>query len=198
MTGLVLAASNWHTNAELIADVARLGYLRSEWLTLDMTPGRGIWWKTWRPDKLVTDGFEDFRDLPMEWGCRFQAVAYDPPYVCPGGRSTSTIQGFFDRYGLREVPATPELLQKDVIEPGLAEAHRVVEYGGIVLVKCKDYIWSGRMQLGTYWTLRYAFHLGFALVDRFEHIGSPGPQSQKTQVHARRNLSTLFVLRKDR
>lgn len=48
---------------------------------------------------------------------------------------------------------------------------------------------------GTHYTLTHALELGLVLVDRFEHIGRPRPQSQKRQVHARRNLSTQLVLR---
>jgi hypothetical protein len=54
--------------------------------------------------------------------------------------------------------------------------HRVLEVGGIALVKCKDYIWSGRLFAGTHHTLTHALNVGFELVDRFEHIGNPGPQ----------------------
>lgn len=42
--GPVLAATAWKTNADLIVDCARLGYLRKEWITLDPTYGRGLWW----------------------------------------------------------------------------------------------------------------------------------------------------------
>ncbi len=159
MTAPVLAAGAWPTNADLIADVARLGYLRKDWRTFDPTYGRGVWWEKWRLDELVIylrdiDG-SDFRDLP-EPADSFDAVAYDPPYVCVGGRKTSTLPDFQNRYGLDDAPRTPAGVQA-LIEEGLD------------------------------------------LVDRFEHVTKIRPQPPgRRQVHARRNLSTLFILRKAR
>lgn len=219
---MILAATTWPTNAELIAAVHDLGYLRDDDHVLDPTYQKGTWWKAWRPEKLTThhrakDG-SDFRSLPYPDGS-FDAIAYDPPYVCPGGRATSTITEMHDRYGMNEGGAadpdfrTPEELQQ-LINSGLMEMHRLVRPAvrksmspdgpnGVVVVKCKDYIWSGRLWEGTFHTRRWADALGFVLEDRLEHIGSPGPQptknpdgSPRRQAHARRNLSTLFVLRR--
>jgi hypothetical protein len=215
VTALVLAADRWATNGDLIADVHRLGYLRDDDHVLDPTYEKGTWWSRWRPEKLAShhravDG-SDFRALPHPDGS-FDAIAYDPPYVCPGGRSTSTIQAMHDRYGMNEGGAadpnfrTPAELQQ-IINDGLTEMRRLVRPAvrkalhltagnGVVLVKCKDYIWSGQFWMGTHHTLVHALSLGLVLEDRLEHIGTPGPQSQKSQVHARRNLSTLLVLRR--
>lgn len=197
----VLAATRWPSNAELIADCARLGYLKDTDHVLDPTFEKGVWWKAWRPERLTThcnheDG-SDFRHLP--YGDEtFDAVAYDPPYVCVGGRTTTGIPEFHERFGLTEAPRTPWGLQA-LINEGLTEMHRVVKPAGIVLVKCQDYITSGKLWLGTHHTLTHALHLGFEVVDRMEMVTSPRPQPPgRRQVHARRNLSTLFVLRKRR
>jgi hypothetical protein len=211
----VLAATPWNTNAEMIADVHRLGYLRDTDHVLDPTYERGTWWKAWRPEKLTTqfraeDG-SDFRDLGYPDGA-FDAIAYDPPYVCPGGRRTSTTQPMHDRYGMNEGGSadpdfrTPAELQA-IINDGLAEMYRLVRPSvrkalsdagpnGVVVAKVKDYVWSGQLWIGTHHTLSHALALGFVLEDRLEMIGTPGPQSQTRQVHARRNLSTLLVLRR--
>lgn len=203
-TDLVMAATSWPSNADLIADCHRLDYLRDSDHVLDPTYEKGNWWKKWRPEKLTThhravDG-SDFRNLPYPDGT-FDAIAFDPPYVCPGGRKTSNIKKMHDAYGMNEGGCddpdfrTPTELQA-IIDGGLIEMRRLVKRRGIVLVKCKDYIWSGRLWIGTHHTLTQAISLGFEPVDRLEHIGTPGPQSQTRQVHARRNLSTLHVLRK--
>jgi tRNA G10 N-methylase Trm11 len=184
----------------MIEDVARLGYLRSDWRTLDPTYGRGVWWGRWRPDDLVIhdrytlDGV-DFRRLPHEEG-EFDAAAFDPPYVCVGGRQSTGLPDMHDRFGLTRAPASPDGVQED-INLGLCEMHRVVRAGGIVVVKCQDYVSSGQLQPGTHWTLTAAFTLGFTLVDRLEHVAGVRPQPPgRRQVHARRNLSTLLVLRR--
>lgn len=204
----VLAAGMWPTNGHLIEDMARLGYLRPKWRTLDPTYGRGIWWQRWRPDGLVAHDIDpaksptgqsvDFMDLPYGDGT-FDAVAFDPPYMAPGGRKTTSTTDFNDRFGLHSTPARPDSNQVQ-IDAGLAECHRVVRRGGIVLVKCMDYINGGAFWAGTHHTLMHALSLGFRIEDRIEHVGRPGPQpatnldgSPRRQLHARRNLSTLFV-----
>lgn len=202
----VLAAFTWPTNAELIKDIARLGYLSRDAVTLDPTYGRGVWWKRWRPDNLVThditaDGV-DFRDLPHD-DDEFGAVVFDPPYVCIGGRATSTAHEFNERFGLADTPRTPQALA-DHNADGLAECARVLERKRYLLTKCKDYIWSGKFFDGTGATCDTAKALGLELVDRFEHVGAPGMQPERSrkdgaavrQLHARRNLSTMFVFRK--
>lgn len=220
----VLAADSWPTNAALIRAVARLGYLREHDTVLDPTFGEGGWWKVWRPRNIVArnraaDG-SDFRKLDDLTDATFDAIAYDPPYVCPGGRDTSTIKPMHERYGMNERTATddpefgtPAELQQ-MIDDGLTEMWRLVRPAetvnlhatrpnGIVLVKCKDYIWGGRLWAGTHQTLCHADDLGFECWDRFEHLSGTGPQpafnrdgSPRPQRHARRNLTTLLVLRR--
>ena len=208
--GPVLAASSWPTNAHMVEDLVELGYLRESDHVLDPTYERGVWWRRWQPERLTTchrstDG-TDFRDLPFE-SHTFDAVAYDPPYVCPGGRSTSTIPEFHDRFGMAEgghedpLFSTPAELQQ-LIDDGLAEMVRLVKPGGLILTKCQDYVWGGRLWEGATLTRNTAVALGCTVVDRLEHIGHARPQpaknpdgSARRQVHARRNLSTLWVFR---
>lgn len=201
MRELVKAATPWPTNAHLIKACAQLGYLKEEWRTLDPTYGQGRWWVLWRPDDLVThnrkvDG-SDFRCLPYPDGA-FDAIAYDPPYVSVGGRKTSGIEGMYDGYGLIDAPDSPAGLQV-LINDGLTEMYRLVRPKGYVLVKCQDYVSSGKLWIGTHHTLTHGLSLGFTLEDRLEHISGQRPQpANRRQVHARRNLSTLFVFRKGR
>jgi len=196
----ILAAQYWNNNSELIADCARLGYLDKDWLTLDPTYGKGNWWNDFRPHRLVAhdiamDGV-DFRKLPYPDN-HFDAVAYDPPYVSVGGRTTTGIKEFYDAYGLEEAPLTPSGLQM-YINMGLSEAYRVVKPKGIVLVKCQDYISSGKLWTGVYHTQEWARVLGFKTEDIFLFLAkkSRAQPGGRRQVHARRNVSTLFVLRK--
>lgn len=197
----VLAAHRWRTNGDLIADVAKLGYLAGH--VLDPTYGRGLWWTKYTPDRLSAsdingDGYviyaHDFTALPHERET-FDAVTFDPPYVAMGGRRTTGLPDFFERFGLTDAPATPRLLQ-DFINAGIDECVRVLKPGGYLLVKCKDYISSGRYWPGTFHVMNRAM-AWTVLVDRFEMIGSPSvrPGSSK-QFHARRNHSTLLVFRK--
>lgn len=192
----VMAAKAWTTNAHLILDVATLGYLNTDDLILDPTFGKGTWWNKWRPERLIThrETDVDFRALPYR-NNTFDAVTYDPPYVCIGGRTTTQIPEFHERFGMTDAPRTPSSLQT-LINDGLTEVTRVTKPRGIILVKCQDYVSSGKLWLGTHHTLTHALALTLECVDRFEHIGHPRPQPPRDrQVHARRNLSTLFVFR---
>lgn len=197
--GLILAADTWPTNAALIADVARLGYIREWSYTLDPTYGKGNWWTLFRPTRLVTSDLAsgtDFRQLPHA-DSTFDVVAFDPPYVSAGGRATTTMPDFHARYGMGDAPTSPRALQQ-MNNAGLKEVMRVTRPRRIILVKCQDYISSGKLWLGTHWTLTYALELGLECVDRFEHVGRSRAQPHTRQVHARRNLSTLFVFRAPR
>jgi hypothetical protein len=199
----VLAAFRWPSNGHLIADVARLGYLNGD--VLDPTYGEGKWWTIWLPsapgslvrhDLHKLDGV-DFRSLPGPAGS-FDAVAFDPPYVSPGGRDTSTISSMNDAYGMHSTPRTPHENQR-MIEDGMDDITRVLRPGGYLLIKCMDYISSGKFFDATFRTHLHAAALDLIPVDRFEHIGDPRPQpGGRSQVHARRNLSTLLVFQKPR
>lgn len=131
---------------------------------------------------------------------------------CVGGRSTTSIPDFHDRYGMTNAPKSPAELQQ-LINDGLTEMQRVVKERGLILCKCQDYVSSGKLWIGTHWTLTHAYRLGLTLVDRLEHIGKARAQPTgkwvetdgkepvwvpRRQQHARRNLSTLFVFQKQR
>lgn len=209
---IVLAANLWPDNSYLIEDVARLGYLHKDALTLDPTYGNGVWWKRWRPRQLFDhdldiDGY-DFRDLPYD-DDTFDAIAFDPPFVSTGGRETTKIAEFYARYGLSGAPTTPELLQ-ELINDGLDEMYRLVrkptrgKKGGIVLCKTMDYVSSGKVFPGTYNTFNYATNNGFVMQDRFLFISKGARQQPKRsrkdgkkskQQHARNNFSVLFAFR---
>lgn len=202
----VLAAHSWPTNAHLIADMARLGYLRQDDHIIDPTFGLGKWWTIWRPDRLTAHDIDpakgdgvDYRDLP-EGDNTFDAGVFDPPYMAPGGRTSTSTHEFNHRFGLHTTPATP-IENQASINAGLDELARVLKPRARLLVKCMDYINGGALFPGTHLTLSHAINAGYRYVDRIEHVGRPGPQpktnidgSARRQVHARRNLSTLFVL----
>lgn len=197
---IIYAATFWKNNAELISDMARLGYLKKEALTLDPTYGRGKWWTKWKPDTLIyhdkaLDGV-DFTSLPYLEDY-FDQICFDPPYVSIGGRnkSSESMAEMYQNFGLVDAPKTPQGVQK-LINDGLAECYRVLKPKGTLLVKCQDYVSSGKFQPGTYWTTHYALSLGFKMRDRIEHLSHGRPQPHKTQKTARRNMSTLLVFTK--
>jgi hypothetical protein len=203
----VLAATPWASNAHLIVACRDLGYLDDH--VLDPTHGQGNWWTLWRPEKLTVHDLDpgkgdgvDYRALPEPDGT-FDSVAFDPPYVSIGGRTTSSIPEFHDRYGMAHAPKGARALF-EYNAAGFAECVRVLKRGGLIVYKCQDYIESGKYQAVTRWVANYAVEvLGLEEVDRLERVAGVRPQptknldgSPRRQVHARRNLSTMLVFRK--
>ena len=192
----VMAIDRWPTNAHLIADCARLGYLRSDWLTLDPTYGRGTFWKEWQPTVLfradlnpLSEDVEklDFTLLPYP-NRFFGAVVFDPPYKLNG-----TDQGEGERYGVHHVATRDERM--GLIRRGLIECARVLG-DGFLLVKCQDQVNGGKVRWQTLQIAEWARREGLGLVDRFDLLSyRPQPEGRR-QVHARRNASTLLVFKR--
>lgn len=204
-TGPVMAATVTKLNGDLIADVARLYPIRDR--VLDPTHGRGLWWTKYRPPELVThdiahDGV-DFRCLPHP-DASFDAVAFDPPYLPQGGRTTSTIPDMLNRFGLVDVPTTPTKLRA-LIAAGITECHRVVRPGGYVLVKCMNYVSGSRHHPQVHYALTDATATGFNIATQIVHVSGTGPQPRtnldgttRRILSPRANYSVLIVLQRPR
>lgn len=120
----------WRSNAELIArGVVPLGFLRPQDRVLDPTYGKGVWWRDWQPNELICHDIDgdgvDFRQLPHGDKC-FDAVAFDPPYVCHSlDTEIFTTEGW-KRYD--EVGSGDEVLTLDR-DTGLAEWQALIGVG---------------------------------------------------------------------
>ena len=197
----VLAAHPWPTNGHLIEDVARIGYLDEDWLTLDPTYGHGVFWSRWRPgfgnlivsdldpDKNPTGNSVDFRDLPYP-DSRFDAVVFDPPYKLNGTPDEKTDK----RYGVH-VPTTWQERMALILD-GATECARVTR--DVLLVKVQDQVCSGKIRWQTLEvTDRLESGGGMELVDRFDMLGAGRTQpAGRQQRHAYGRPSTLLVFRK--
>lgn len=240
----VLAATAWPTNADMIVDIVELGYIKPTDRIIDLTFGRGVWWRKYRHpgdlwanvgphngEPLVSSNditvvtYEDYTNLPEPWGNQFDVVVFDPPYISMGGRSTSTIPDFVDRFGLAYAANTPAGLHAWNAQ-GLAEAVRICKPGGFVMTKCADYISSGQLQLASHWMLQTGLNFGLRVHDKLTHVGHARAQPATTTcrhcdgmggdpatgqtcdvcggagnvlrkvVHARQNTSTLWVFQR--
>lgn len=179
-------------NADLIAAVAPL-YLAGR-TVLDVTYGKGSWWRNHRPEQFVghdlaTDGV-DFTALPYP-DRSWDVVCYDPPYIPAGGDKTTTAGDFQDRFGLRGGRSQAEL--DALVFAGLAEVARV--FRCYLLVKCMDYVNGGRFTPMSYRIAAEAERLGLAFHDEIiHHAGSgPGGHNIVNQLRARRCHSKLLV-----
>lgn len=185
------------SNADLITALAPL-YLTGS--VLDVTYGRGMWWRRYRPERLVAHDLEldgvDFRDLPHPAGS-FDTVCFDPPYVPRHGKGDATMprdQDFRARFGLAE-PRT-ELQMRQLINDGLTECARVS--GRWLLVKCTDYCNGRQFHLGHVRVLEHAATLGLRCHDLIVHASGTGPGGGQivTPLRARRAHSYLLVFSK--
>lgn len=183
------------TNAELMINVASVGYLRGH--VLDATYGKGNFWKKFQPERLtsldlkpVGDAVADFRNLPFPDNT-FDTVVLDGPYKLNG---TPKLTGFDESYGVHIPTQWKERIA--LIKDGILDAMRVTR--GYTLVKCMDQVVSGHVRWQSIEFAEFAeWNAGARLVDRFDLVGGRIPQPVgRRQVHARRNYSTLLVLEK--
>jgi hypothetical protein len=84
-----------------------------------------------------------------------------------------------------------------LIREGIDESLRVLKRRGILLVKCMDQVCSGQVRWQTREFADHAEQGGRArLIDSFLLPGGRKQPEGRDQVHARRNYSTLLVIRK--
>jgi hypothetical protein len=184
-----------------LAAVARLGYLNGP--VLDLTYGRGAWWTVYEPRDLTTFVAGDFTDTGFGDGSA-RIICFDPPYISTGTRTKSTIPDFYDRYGIGELSGWSAI--RKLMEAGMAECARILAPRGYLLMKCMDYVESGRKVWNTFYFAHYGDQvLNLQLVDRFIHVptGKGGAQPQnnldgtpREQKHAREVSSMLLVFTK--
>lgn len=190
MTAPILAVQAWPTNAHLIADCAQLAYLNGR--VIDITYGKGNWWTIHRPDNLVThdlktDGI-DFRHLPHP-DQSFDAVAFDPPYKL-NGTPTDKVD---EPYGVDVVDTRDGRHQ--LIREGITEAARILAPAGHLLLKCQDQVNGGKVRWQTHLFTAHAQTLGLELIDSLLLLAYRPQPSDRRQVHARRNYSTLLIFK---
>lgn len=191
------------TNAELIADVAKL-YLAAGDVVADVTYSTGRFWKKVNLSQyqfLASDLMPpaaggvlaaDFRALPYRDGS-IDALIFDPPYIhSPGKGMLAT------RYN--GLATTDMITYADIMalyQDGMTEAVRVLRDGGQLWVKCKDTLASERQRWSHITIFELADKLGLYARDLFLLV-PPAPSSVTTgrwsrQIHARKVHSYLWI-----
>lgn len=197
MTEPVMAIHDWKSNAELIEDCARLGYLNEHWATLDCTWGYGTFWKNWSPLDLTGCDLDpakspigysvDFTKMPFA-DRSFKSVVFDGPYKLNG-----TDQGEGERYGVHETTRWQDRMQ--LLRDGITECARVLG-DGYLLVKCQSQVCSGKVRWQDIEFVNHAQTCGLGLVDRLDMLSYRPQPEGRSQVHARRNASTMLILKR--
>lgn len=201
MTAEVMAIGARTNNYDLIANCHQLGYITEP--VLDMTYGLGVFWRRYRPEQLTTvdsdprrkaDHVCDFRALPFDDGA-FGTVVFDPPYKLNGTSRPRGPAVADDRYGVAG-DYLPTAERHGLIRDGIIEGARVLRRRGYLLVKCQDQVSSGRVHWQTRMFSDHAERHGCRLVDMLHVLGYRQQPPGRVQEHARRDYSTLLVLRK--
>lgn len=190
----VLSTHRWKTNADMIADVAKLGYL--DGVVLDATYGEGKFWTKFTPSALWTndlykpaDAHYDYRSMNWPDG-KFDSVVFDPDYKMTGTPSTPAMDF---AYGTDKPMRYQDRIAN--IAAGTRECFRVCSK--YLLVKCMDQVVSGNVIWQTDVVTEAAKQQGGRKVDVFNFVHDPRPQPEgRRQVHSRRNYSTLLVFEK--
>lgn len=199
--GEIQSIGGWANNAELLADVAALGWITDEMTVLDATYGKGAFWKVYRPARLTGADINidcspcgrsvDFRNMPFA-DRMFDVVVFDPPYKLNG---TPELGEFDVAYGIDVSTTWQDRMQ--TIAAGTKECARVARRH--LLVKCQDQVVSGKMRWQTDVVTNIAYAAGFRKADRFDlrSKGLPQPEGRR-QVHARHSASQLLVFTRGR
>lgn len=201
----VMAITAATSNAELIADCHTLGYLHDDMIVWDPTYGLGRFWTKWRPRHLVATDLDPAKSPDWPDGVDFtasgfadgdfHAVVFDPPYKLNGtGGSHASDAG----YGVADQWGGGWQGRHALIRAGITESVRVLRPGGTLLIKCQDQVCCGKVRWQTREFADHAEQLGCRLVDALHLVGHRPQPPGRRQLHARRNYSTLLVLRLER
>ena len=192
----------WRHNGDLVWAMAQLGMVDGE--VLDLTAGRLVFWKSYRPERLTLNDLfvfndeigyhEDYTDLPDGWTDQYNTVFYDPKYKLAG---SPQVQDFNIRYGVVD-PAKLPARMWDVVA-GLAEAKRVSKRW--VHVKCQNQVAHHRYRDQVAEVVQAMAAIGgMTLVAEWTFVNShPQPQPQykpngdwNPRRRARNNTSTML------
>lgn len=182
---------------QILRNIMQL-YLGGHAFHCDVTYSKGVFWKRIPPPTLMFDiapqhefvRQADCRHLPLHPAC-LRSVIFDPPFKASNSKVKGIIEQRFTAF--KSVEAIFAFYRES-----LDEFYRVLEPGGVAVVKCQDTVSSGK----NHWSHReieeHAKLIGFDQLDLFillarSIIWSPNMANQQ---HARKAHSFFLVFRK--
>lgn len=196
--------SVYNSNYEVIKNIMTL--YKIERFDLDCTYSKGLFWKNLPLPKVKTDLVPLNSDvieansehLPFE-DESMKSIMYDPPFVISGKmykenkEGSSVIAKRFEGY-------TTYQKLTDNYYKSLIELYRILEPGGILVMKCQDTVSGGKNHFTHVMAMNMAMRIGFYPRDLFillakMRINSFGGKWSK-QEHARKYHSYFWIFEK--
>lgn len=183
---------------KILKDIIRL-YLGGQPIHADVTYSRGIFYKNIPQPRLKFDinpqapdvVESSFDNLPLD-NDSIESLVFDPPFMPTQSRNNpGVIKTRFTAFN-----SVVEMFAS--YKAGLQEFWRVLEPGGILIVKCQDTVSSGKNYFSHYEIERYSREIGFDEIDLFI-LGSKNvliSSKWKRQIHARKSHSYFIVFGK--
>lgn len=218
-TGPILAHDIYRNNAEVIAyGCVPLGILKTTDVIADITYGLGNFWSLWMPEhglagadsykgKLLGSDIDPAKSPTWRVSVDgtatgyadnfFDAVVIDGPYKLNGTSGGGGPASSDAAYGVH-VPSKWQDRHQLIMDM-MAEGHRILKPGGVMLVKMQDQVCSQKLRMQTYIFAKHAIEeLGMELTNRFQLEGFRAQPEGRRQATERSNYSTLHVYRKAR
>lgn len=212
-TSDLIFSSHNTNNEEVFPQILKL-YVSDGARIADVTYGKGVFWKKvdvskydFLPSDIKTG--TDCRNLPYA-NDSLNCVILDPPYM-EGlyRRNTEHMAGSGTYAAFRESYSNGEEYEQDdkpkyhaavldMYYSAGAEAYRVLEKNGILIVKCQDEVSANKQHLTHVEIINHYSALGYYAKDIFiiTRTNKPGVSRIKKQIHARKNHSYFLVFEK--
>jgi hypothetical protein len=203
-TNDLVVSSYVGTNDEVFPHVLSL-YVAPGSKVADVTYGKGVFWKKVPKDAyhlLPTDiaTGTDCRNLPYEERS-LDCVVFDPPYMhTPGGTAHVNHQNYEAYYGNNKASSNQKYHEAvlALYFAAAREAWRVLNHGGVYIVKCQDEVCANRQRLTHVELINELASYGFVAEDLFVvmRTARPGVSRVLKQAHARKSHSYFLVFLK--
>lgn len=198
-----LVLTSYQSNNDfLMAQVARLYFHPGDRIA-DVTFGKGVFWRAiditqyeFHASDLLTvpDHPYDFRSLP--YACdNFDVHVFDPPYM--HNPTPSFLASDYLNHATTRGFSHEGIIQ--LYREGMIEGCRILKPRGLMVVKCKDEIESGRQRMSHIEIHNIAVdELGMEVQDLFVLTpkSSPVIRFKNDPQHAKKNHSYLWVFKK--
>jgi hypothetical protein len=200
-TNNLIFSSYKGTNDEVFPFVISL-YVKPGSTVADVTYGKGVFWRKVPKGVYkvlpsdIANGV-DCRRLPYK-NSSVNCVVFDPPYMhTPGGTAHVNHQNYECYYKNNQASSDKKYHEAvlDLYFAAAREAWRVLEEGGIYIVKCQDEVCANQQRLTHVELINELQRYGFVAEDLFviTRNGKPGVSYLLTQAHARKNHSYFIV-----